>query len=183
LRTRKVAIGRLHPLAAIASSRYAPSLEGLTAHISGDARAQRVAARLARAAGLTPNHAEVHDTSLYHAAAVMVAGGGVALLDAASRLLQDAGIDPADGAPMLASLLRSVSDNVAKLGTPAALTGPVRRGDVRTVAAHAAKLGAASDDRRLLYRALVRAQIPLGRELDEAASETFDEIAEIIEKL
>ena len=180
LRGKNVAVGRLHPLVAIASTRRAPALEGLTAHIAGDRRARRVARRLARMAGLRPTEVSVHDTVLYHAAAVMVAGGGVALLDAGRRLLHDAGVDPELGTAMLTSLLSSVLDNVNHLGIAEGLTGPVRRGNPDAIAVHSAKLKATRATLLPLYRALIAAQLDLARELGEAPMQSFDAIADLV---
>lgn len=181
LRGKNVAVGRLHPMVAIASTRRAPALQGLSAHIAGDRKARRVAKRLARMAGLRPTEVHVHDTVLYHAAAVMVAGGGVALLDAGRRLLQDAGVDPELGTAMLASLLSSVLDNVNHLGIADGLTGPVRRGDPGAIAVHSAKLRASRAPLLPLYRALISAQLDLARELGEAPMQSFDAIADLVQ--
>jgi predicted short-subunit dehydrogenase-like oxidoreductase (DUF2520 family) len=44
--------------------------------------------------------------------------------------------------------LRGTLDNVEQLGVPAALTGPIARGDVDTIRLHLARL---SDEDRVLY--------------------------------
>ena len=61
---------------------------------------------------------------------------------------------------MFLPLLRGAVANL-ELGPAAALTGPVRRGDVRTIRAHLAALG--PDDREL-YRWLGLAALQLARE-------------------
>jgi len=131
-------------------------------------------------AGLRPTEVSVHDTVLYHAAAVMVAGGGVALLDAGRRLFQDAGIDSEIGTPMLASLLSSVLDNVNHLGIANGLTGPVRRGNPDAIEVHSAKVATSRKHLLPLYRALIAAQLDLARELGEAPMQSFDAIADLV---
>lgn len=73
----------------------------------------------------------------YHAAAVIASNHLVALLGQVERVA--AGV----GAPLEAflDLARGSLDDVAELGPAAALTGPVRRGDLDTVARHLAALG------------------------------------------
>jgi predicted short-subunit dehydrogenase-like oxidoreductase (DUF2520 family) len=72
----------------------------------------------------------------YHAAAVIAANHLVALLGQVERVA--AGIGVPLGAYL--DLAQGSLDDVAALGPAAALTGPVRRGDRATVAAHLAAL-------------------------------------------
>ena len=65
----------------------------------------------------------------------------------------------------LLPLVRASVDNVDALGAPAALTGPVARGDVDTVARH---LDALPADERAAYRASAREALRL-RGADDAA--------------
>jgi predicted short-subunit dehydrogenase-like oxidoreductase (DUF2520 family) len=117
---------------------------------------------------MVPRRMQRLDRVRYHAAAGLVANGAAALSAAGMRLLVSAGV-PAKTAPhVLGPLLRSVAQNVSKLGLPDALTGPVRRGDTETIRRHLAALRSAAPDLLPLYRAIVRAQLPLARVLGEA---------------
>jgi len=83
----------------------------------------------------------------YHAAAVMASNHVVALLGQVERVAATVHV-PLDA--FLALAEGSLAD-VAALGPAAALTGPVRRGDLATVTAH---LAALPEDERVAYRAL-----------------------------
>jgi predicted short-subunit dehydrogenase-like oxidoreductase (DUF2520 family) len=87
------------------------------------------------------------DWPRYHAAAVIAANHLVALLGQVERVATTV------GAPLAAylDLARGSLDDVAELGPAAALTGPVRRGDLDTVARH---LAALPPDERAAYAAL-----------------------------
>ncbi len=74
--------------------------------------------------------------ALYHAGAAILSNHTIALAHAATRLFTLAGVPPADAAPPLARLLTGTARNVAEIGLPGALTGPVSRGDVATVHLH-----------------------------------------------
>jgi predicted short-subunit dehydrogenase-like oxidoreductase (DUF2520 family) len=54
----------------------------------------------------------------------------------------------------LEPLIRATVENISKLGTEAALTGPIARGDRRTVTAHLAALDRSAPELSDLYRAL-----------------------------
>ncbi len=76
------------------------------------------------------------DRAIYHAAACVAANHVVALLGQAERLASGIGVP--SGA--YADLARSALADVDTLGAPAALTGPVARGDMATIARHRAAL-------------------------------------------
>ncbi len=105
----------------------------------------------------------------YHIAGVLASNYAVALLGAAVALWQAFGVDRADALQALLPLLRGTMENLSSAGLPHALSGPVARGDVGTIAAHLAWLDAhaASDpllaDLRDGYRALARLAVPLAR--------------------
>jgi predicted short-subunit dehydrogenase-like oxidoreductase (DUF2520 family) len=99
---------------------------------------------------------------LYHAAAVIAAGHTVALFDQAMALLGRCGFTPEDARAALQPLSRGALDNLA-VGPPAdAITGPITRGDVATIAAHLAALADAGDAQtEATYRLLARRALAL----------------------
>ncbi|NOY94686.1 MAG: DUF2520 domain-containing protein, partial [Deltaproteobacteria bacterium] len=66
----------------------------------------------------------------------LVANGAAALAALGVELLESLDVPPRDAARAMGALLRSVGENVERMGLPKALTGPVARGDVETVSAH-----------------------------------------------
>jgi predicted short-subunit dehydrogenase-like oxidoreductase (DUF2520 family) len=79
--------------------------------------------------------ADTGDAS-YHAAAALAANGAAGLAFAAVSILERLGFDRRAAERAIGGLLRTVGDNVQSLGVPAALTGPIARGEPRTVARH-----------------------------------------------
>jgi predicted short-subunit dehydrogenase-like oxidoreductase (DUF2520 family) len=90
---------------------------------------------------------------LYHAALANAANHLVTLVAQSGELLSSAGVP--DPARMLGPLLYATLDNVLRLGDQA-LTGPVARADVDTVASHIAVLRAAAPGMLPAYLALAR---------------------------
>jgi predicted short-subunit dehydrogenase-like oxidoreductase (DUF2520 family) len=92
------------------------------------------------AASLGAHPFEVADDAkaLYHAGAAAAANFPLAALSMARRLFDAAGVPFEAAAP----LVRAVIDNALEMGPEAALTGPVARGDVGTVAAQVAAVRA-----------------------------------------
>jgi len=131
------ALGTLHPLVSFADPRLA--VEGMRTvafGIEGDAAARRVAGSLVALLGARAVVLEAKNLPLYHAGAVLVSNYVVALADLGRGLLIEAGVPAADALPALIPLMTSVVQNLAQVGLPGALTGPVERGDVSSVERH-----------------------------------------------
>jgi predicted short-subunit dehydrogenase-like oxidoreductase (DUF2520 family) len=168
LRGRVAGVGQAHPMLSFASTRFSPDFSGAHLLLRGDAVAVARGRIVARRLGFSPRSWPKVDLALYHAAAGLVANGAAALAAAGARLLERAGA-PADDAPqVLAPLLASVAGNVQHLGFPQSLTGPIRRGDARAVAAHLERLEARAPELLPLYGALAELQLGLAAEIGDA---------------
>jgi predicted short-subunit dehydrogenase-like oxidoreductase (DUF2520 family) len=99
--------------------------------------------------------------TVYHAAAVFASNYLVTVIDATLRAYQAAGIPEAAARELARPLAAETLANVFRLGPEAALTGPIARGDMATVARQQAAVSdwdAASGD---LYAALAKATVAL----------------------
>jgi predicted short-subunit dehydrogenase-like oxidoreductase (DUF2520 family) len=180
LRGVAAGIGQAHPFLSFAAPGKPPSLGGALLLVTGDTVAVRRATRLGRALGMVPRAWPSVNRALYHAAAALVANGAAALAQGAATLLAAAGAPPGDVARALGPMLRSVAENVARVGLPAALTGPVRRGDATTIASHLDGLRAAAPELVPLYRESALAQLVMARALGDAQSEAFDAVERLL---
>lgn len=90
---------------------------------------------------------------LYHAALAFGSNFLIALVAQSAELLQRAGVEHPQR--VLGPLLGASLDNALRLGDQA-LTGPVARGDARSVAAHLEVIGQESGTAQDAYRALAR---------------------------
>ena len=90
---------------------------------------------------------------LYHAALCHASNHLVTLIAGAAHALEQAGVD--DPAALLAPLVRAALDNTLDQGM-AGLSGPLLRGDARTIGDHLAALDAWSPDLLPAYRAMAR---------------------------
>ena len=99
----------------------------------------------------------------YHAAAVLAAGGFVALLDTIVELGATFGLGEAAALDLYRPLLQRGLQNAGAIGVAAALTGPAVRGDAGTIAAHLEALHRDAPDSVGVYQALLRRQIAIAR--------------------
>lgn len=152
------AVGSFHPLQAFANGvTGAERLPGSAVAVSGQPEALRVARSLAAALGCRVLTVPEQWRPLYHAAAVVASNYLPALLDAAARMLERAGVDHDDALPALLPLVEGTLANIRELGLPQSVTGPLARGDLETIDLHLRALE--GEDRRryaLFARELAR---------------------------
>ena len=139
LARRGVSTGSLHPMQTF-SGRGTPQLKGVIFAVEGDRAARRTALEIARALGGIPVAIRGSSKPAYHAAGALVAGHGLALVEAATRTLAALGFSRRRALQALLPLIRQMLDNYERLGPQAAWTGPISRGDFSTVAKHSQAL-------------------------------------------
>ena len=123
-------------------------MAGISYGVTAPGHLKDVAEQLVTELGGTAEWIPEAARPLYHAALAHGANHLVTLVNEALDGLRAAGVRRPER--MLDPLLHAALDNALQLGD-AALTGPVSRGDARTVAAH---LAALPDDAAPAYRAL-----------------------------
>ena len=182
LAERGVSCGVLHPLQTIpAAERGVEALRGIAYGVTAEGAAREWAAGIARLAGGRVLEVPAAARALYHAAAVTACNYVVALLDAAAGMLEAADIGREEGLRALRPMVESTVRNVFDAGPEAALTGPIRRGDARTVERHLRALarcgvsGGREQHWERLYRAAGLQALELARRagLDEAAAQAL----------
>lgn len=165
-------VGAMHPLVSFADPKRPPNLEGTTFVIDGDRAAVAVALRVAKACGARALVAPLHGPA-YHAAAALAANGAAALASIAVRVLGALGASERNAQRAIGALVRTVGENVERVGVPDALSGPVIRGDHATVHAHRRALASLDADARRAYDAVAPAILDcaLAAGLDDEAAD------------
>jgi predicted short-subunit dehydrogenase-like oxidoreductase (DUF2520 family) len=128
-------------------------LDGATWGVTAQDELRPVAETLVVEMGGDPVWVPESARPLYHASLTIASNHLVTLVNDALGLLDAAGV--AEPARLAAPLLSASLDNVLRLGD-AALTGPVVRGDARTVAGHVATLRRAAPEVLPTYLAMAR---------------------------
>jgi predicted short-subunit dehydrogenase-like oxidoreductase (DUF2520 family) len=170
--------GALHPVAPFPDGpRGRDAMQGAPAVITGDANALRLLRGLCRRLDLVPVAGADGDRVAYHAACALAANGLTALFAAAvDTFVASRVVEPADARRLTAALMRAAVAGCEERPAHEALSGPVRRGDAVTVAAHVAALRGAEPALLPLYvassRAALRLAIAAGLPVDRAAAVT-----------
>jgi predicted short-subunit dehydrogenase-like oxidoreductase (DUF2520 family) len=166
-------IGAFHPLVAFADTeRAVAALHGATVAIEGDDELAPLLAEMASAVGATAVRLAPGSKAAYHAAAVLAAGGFVALLDAIAELGRVAGLDEAGSLAVYGGLIEQTLGNARALGVRRALTGPITRGDVGTLQRHLDALARHAPASLPLYRAAAEREISIAEDGGMLATET-----------
>lgn len=169
LACRGVACGVLHPLQTVATPEQGVrALPGCACAVIGDGAASAWALEIVALLGGEALQIGPEQQPLYHASAVMASNYVVALVDAAVILMGEAGIDPSKALRALAPLLTASAANALALSPRGALTGPLERGDVRTIDTHLQALERAPRSVRELYRSAARHTLELARQKNPA---------------
>jgi predicted short-subunit dehydrogenase-like oxidoreductase (DUF2520 family) len=175
-------IGSFHPLVAFADTeRAVAALHGATVAIEGDEQLMDLLARMAEAVGATAVRLAPGSKAAYHAAAVLAAGGFVALLDAIAELGRVAGLDEQGSLAIYGPLIEQTLGNARALGIRDSLTGPITRGDRGTLESHLRTLRAHAPGVLDLYVAAAEREIALaearGALTPEAAGDLRNSLA------
>lgn len=153
-RARGHAAGTFHPIVPFSDPMRAPQmLCGAWVGVDGDPAAMAAARQLAAAIGSHVLEIPAGEKARYHAACVIASNFPGVLLALGEQLLRETGVPGEIAGPALRPLFFAAVDNLRRRHAGAALTGPVVRGDVETVARH---LRALAGDPVLdaVYRAL-----------------------------
>jgi len=137
LRRRGAFVASFHPVRSFPRKEKTRGLfPGVFWGVEGDREAVAAARRIVRAIGGHTFLIAEKNRPVYHAACSLASNGFVSLEGAATALLQGLGFGSRQARAILMPLVEGTLQNVKDFGAEAALTGPVSRGDSRTVRQH-----------------------------------------------
>lgn len=116
------------------------------------------------------------DKVLYHAAAVMACNYMVTLVKMATDLWQDFGVPTPEATQALLPLLQGTINNLRDVGLPHCLTGPIARGDLRTIHKHLEALEKRPPELLRAYRELGLQTIPVALAKGKIDEERAEEL-------
>ncbi|MFZ6680381.1 Rossmann-like and DUF2520 domain-containing protein [Undibacterium sp. Tian12W] len=157
-----VTVASVHPVRSFANvDLLAKQFAGTICSLEGDEAALAVLVPALQAIGAETVIIQADNKLLYHAGSVFASNYLVTLMEVALRTYQAAGIPAAIAQKMAAPLARQTLENVFNMGTEAALTGPIARGDMQTVALQQSRLSDWDHQAGDLYQAFTQPTIDL----------------------
>lgn len=177
-------VASFHPLQAFASLEAAvANMPGSTFALEGDPELVAHLERFVALLGGTPLHLTAAEKTIYHTAAAIASNYTVTLAALASDLLVRQGVAPDANTALryLLPLMRGTVENLDALGLPDALTGPLARGDVGTVARHLEALEQCAPELAHVYRHLAQVTLPLAREKGGLTGAEVDALERVLD--
>jgi predicted short-subunit dehydrogenase-like oxidoreductase (DUF2520 family) len=168
----------LHPVMTFAGRpEDVDRLAGATWGVTAPEELRPVAESLVLEMGGEPVWVPEPARALYHASLTIGSNHLVTLVNDALDVLASAGV--AEPARLMTPLLSASLENVLRLGD-AALTGPVSRGDVATVATHVRTLERAAPEVRAAYVAMARRTAERARAAGRLTDEQLAALLEVL---
>ena len=177
----KVRALSLHPLQTFADAvAGVRNLPGTPFSVEGDEDLLAFGEQLARDMGGIPFRIRGEQKPLYHAAACVASNYLVTLAALSGRMLAHCGFAEEEAVKLLNPLLQGTIRNLTALDPPRALTGPIARGDVGTVAQHLEALAELPEELREIYRILGRETVALAVKKGSLGEERAEALRELL---
>jgi predicted short-subunit dehydrogenase-like oxidoreductase (DUF2520 family) len=175
-------VASLHPLQSFASVDQAEKLvPGSFCAIEGDKTALPVVRQLVQDVGGVLMEITPEAKPLYHAAAVAASNYLVTLMDLALKLDRGAGIPSDVSFRALLPLIKGTLNNIGAKGIPAALTGPIARGDVDTVTAHLRAIEERAPECLMIYKTLGLYTVDLARDKGTCSKKAAERLIALLQ--
>jgi predicted short-subunit dehydrogenase-like oxidoreductase (DUF2520 family) len=173
-------IGSMHPLQSFASADHKTNpFQGIIVSLEGESSAVNIAKTIAEDLGGTVVTLLTEAKTLYHASAVVASNYLVTLLDLAIRLIQEAGVHRQDAFNLLKPLIEGTLSNIGNVGVQKALTGPIARGDIKTIETHIEEIGSKRPELLALYKMLAFYTIDIAAARDSISASTIQALKKI----
>ena len=95
---------------------------------------------------------DTNNKELYHVGACVVSNYLVTLIDLGLSFFKEIGIDESNAIDALNPLIDGTIENIKCFGTKNSLTGPIARGDTKTIESHLKSIEANAPDKLMFYK-------------------------------
>ncbi|MBU3917768.1 DUF2520 domain-containing protein, partial [bacterium] len=174
-------IASIHPVKSFADpSKSVKSFKGTYCGIEGDPQANKTVGKAFKTIGGKIFDLDPSYKTIYHSASVMICNYLVSLLDIGISTYIKSGIKRKTALQLMEPIVRGTLDNVFKLDTVKALTGPIARGDHSIVSKQLKDLNIWDKDIGEFYRLMGRLTLKLSRAQKSARPEDLEVLRELL---
>jgi len=174
----------IHPLQTIANPQEGiKNIIGSLFAIDGNEKAFEFAKQVVDDLEGEPFFIESEKKPLYHLSAVIACNYFVTLMNKSVNLFKKVNIDEKIGTEGLIKLVKGTLNNIERLGTEMALTGPISRGDISTVKDHIESMKKYASDTLELYKTLGIYTLEVALKKGSIDKDKAKKIKEILEKI
>lgn len=181
LEKRGALVASLHPVQSFSQKKPDPkAFEDIFFGLEGKQEALDMAIGITRQLGSKFFILKAHNKPLYHTACSMASNFLATLLDTAMELLSQAGLADSTASQVLMPLVQGTLQNVNKFDAGTALTGPVVRGDEKSIAKHLEALHKLPELRDL-YTTIAYRSLQIAKREDKMSEEKFRALKALLE--
>lgn len=176
-------IASIHPIKSFANPAQAIlDFKGTYCGVEGDVEALNVLTPAFEAIGAQCFPIKSQAKTLYHAASVIACNYLVALQEISIQTFEQAGIERTQAMSILQPIVAGTVANVFKLGTQAALTGPIARGDVAVVEKQLSAIRDWRADYGAVYQQLGMVALDLARHNQTVEIEDLAKLEQVLSR-
>ncbi len=174
-------IASIHPIKSFAAPAQAiHDFAGTFCGMEGDTAALVLLEPWFNAIGANTFHIDPQQKTLYHTASVIACNYLVALQEISLQTFAQAGVERELAMQILSPIVRGTAENVFRLGTANALTGPIARGDYRVVERQLSALQTWQPDFADIYRLLGKTAVELSQRQGHATADDLATLREVL---
>ena len=181
VRDRGALAASLHPLQSFADvSQAIRNIPGSVFCLEGDEGTHAELSMIIEVLGGVKLEIPAEHKPLYHAGAVVASNYLVSLVWVSLMMFDAIGLDNTAAVDALMPLIEGTLKNIRTLGAPRALTGPIARGDWRTVADHLEVMHMTTPHLVDVYRSMGELTVRAARENKSTTDELLEKILEVL---
>ncbi len=163
LKDKGAATASFHPVQSFPHKKIDPAhFKNVYFGLEGNGRALAMARKIVQRLGGHPFILKAKDKAIYHSACSLASNFLVVLLEMAVSLLKQTGLDEEKALQILLPLVQGTLHNVKKFNIGTSLTGPVVRGDQKSLKSHLKALSAFPSYQET-YRKLAKQALEIAR--------------------
>ncbi len=164
LKKKKILTCSFHPCFSFTENSKG-NLENIPIALEGDSNGCSRLEKLARAIGAKPFFISKHDKLLYHTGCTVASNYLVALMAVVQKILGR--MEQSKDIEIVLPMVHATLDNIEKAGVDHALTGPILRGDIKTIEKHLETLKELDPELASSYVALGRITLTITERLGQ----------------
>jgi len=173
----------LHPIQSFPKGEVSVgNLVGSYFTLEGDPEALRFGERVVGDLEGTAVSISSETKPIYHAALCVACNYLVTLTDLAVKMLEAIGIKRQDALPMILPLIKGTVHNLQRVSLPDALTGPISRGDLRTLERHLGAIEKILPDYLDVYKKLGSLTAEVAKEKGSLDHDRYEELKRLFTK-
>ena len=174
-------VGSIHPVKSFADPQSSvETFQGTYCGVEGDSEATSILSKAFESIGAKLFEIDPEQKTYYHAATVIVCNYLTALIEFGVQNYIKSGLDREKAIKIMEPIVRGTVDNIFKLDTVRALTGPIARGDYKVVEKQLVALKSWNKEYGELYRLLGSVALNLSRDQGTASRESIAVLSQLL---